>query len=275
MFDDNDGVAQVAQLLERANQTVVVALMQSDAGLVEDVEHVDQLRANLRGQSDALALAAGQRGRLTVQRQIVQTDLQEEVQARADLLENLGGNLLLLVVEVGFCIVEPLAQFAEVHVAQLRDVLVPDAVRQCLAVQAHAVTLRALALRQELVGPLGTGIAVVAFHHGAQVLHHAVVVDEVVAGGVNQILVDADALQRAVEDFVECLLGNVVDARLQVAVVLVENGVNLPEDHLALILAQRYDTAFVDALLAVGDDLREVYLVDVAQSLAARTGTLR
>ena len=43
VLDDNDGVAQIAQLLQRTDEAVVVALVQSDAGLVEDVEHVDEL----------------------------------------------------------------------------------------------------------------------------------------------------------------------------------------------------------------------------------------
>ena len=61
MFDHQHRVAGVAQLLEAVNQPLVVALVESDARLVEDVEDVDQLRADLRGQADALALAARER----------------------------------------------------------------------------------------------------------------------------------------------------------------------------------------------------------------------
>ena len=43
VLDDNDGIAQVAQLLQRTDEAVVVALVQSDGGLVEDVEHIDEL----------------------------------------------------------------------------------------------------------------------------------------------------------------------------------------------------------------------------------------
>jgi len=56
MFYDDDGVAQVAQFLEGVDEALVVALVESDAGFVQDVEDVDQLAAYLRGQSDALAL---------------------------------------------------------------------------------------------------------------------------------------------------------------------------------------------------------------------------
>ena len=63
VLDDDERVAQVAQFLERVDELAVVALVQPDAGLVEDVEHAHQRGADLRGQADALALAAGERGR--------------------------------------------------------------------------------------------------------------------------------------------------------------------------------------------------------------------
>ena len=47
--------------LQRFEQPRVVALVQADRRLVEHVEHAGEARADLRGQPDALALAAGQR----------------------------------------------------------------------------------------------------------------------------------------------------------------------------------------------------------------------
>jgi len=49
MLDHEHGVAQIAQALEGAQKAVVVALVQADARLVEDVEHADQARAYLGG----------------------------------------------------------------------------------------------------------------------------------------------------------------------------------------------------------------------------------
>jgi hypothetical protein len=43
VLDDEDGVAEVAQPLERADQLAVVTLMEPDRRLVEDVEDADQL----------------------------------------------------------------------------------------------------------------------------------------------------------------------------------------------------------------------------------------
>jgi hypothetical protein len=61
MLDHEHGVAEAAQALERFEQAVVVLLVEADRRLVEDVEHAGEAGADLRGEADALALAAGQR----------------------------------------------------------------------------------------------------------------------------------------------------------------------------------------------------------------------
>ena len=58
MLDHQHGVAQVAQTLERGEQPVVVALVQADARFIQHIQHADERRADLRGQADALRLAA-------------------------------------------------------------------------------------------------------------------------------------------------------------------------------------------------------------------------
>ena len=57
VLDDDDGVAEIAQPRERGQQLPVVALMQADRRLIQHVEHAGQIRADLRRQPDALALA--------------------------------------------------------------------------------------------------------------------------------------------------------------------------------------------------------------------------
>ena len=39
VLDDEHGVAEVAQVFERGEQALVVAMVQTDGGLVENVEH--------------------------------------------------------------------------------------------------------------------------------------------------------------------------------------------------------------------------------------------
>ena len=61
VLDDDQRVAEVAQAAERREQLVVVALVQSDGGFVEDIQHAHEARADLRGEADALRLTAGER----------------------------------------------------------------------------------------------------------------------------------------------------------------------------------------------------------------------
>ena len=92
VLDDQQRVAQVAQALQRADQPGVVALVQADARLVQDVEHAHQAGADLRRQPDALRLAAGERRRGAVERQVVQPDIHQEAQPRLDLFEDLASD---------------------------------------------------------------------------------------------------------------------------------------------------------------------------------------
>ena len=61
VLDDEHRVADVAELLERVDEPAVVALVEPDRRLVEDVEDADELRSDLRRQPEPLRLATGQR----------------------------------------------------------------------------------------------------------------------------------------------------------------------------------------------------------------------
>ena len=60
---------------ERVEQPVVVARVQADRRLVENVQHADQAAADLPGQADALRFAAGERRGGAVERQVVEADV--------------------------------------------------------------------------------------------------------------------------------------------------------------------------------------------------------
>ena len=57
VLDDDDRVADVSQMRKRAEQSLVVALVQADRGLIEDVHDADKAGANLASQSNALRFA--------------------------------------------------------------------------------------------------------------------------------------------------------------------------------------------------------------------------
>ena len=81
VLDHDHGVAEVAQPLERLQQPRVVALVQADRGLVQHVEHAGQAGADLRGEPDALALAARQRAGGAREREIFEPDVDQEAAA--------------------------------------------------------------------------------------------------------------------------------------------------------------------------------------------------
>jgi len=70
--------------------------MKADGRLVEDVQHAGQPAADLAGEADTLRLAAGQRRRPAIQRQVVETDVDEELHPIAHLAQQFAGDALLL-----------------------------------------------------------------------------------------------------------------------------------------------------------------------------------
>jgi len=78
MLDHDDRIAQLAQAGERAEQAVVVALVQTDGRLVQNIGHADQTGTDLAGQADTLRLAAGQCVGIAIQGQIIQADIDQK-----------------------------------------------------------------------------------------------------------------------------------------------------------------------------------------------------
>ena len=81
MLDDDDRVPLVAQLPQGVEQLLIIARMQSDRRLVENVQHADQPAADLAGQADALRFAAGKRRGRAIERQIFQPHVDQETRA--------------------------------------------------------------------------------------------------------------------------------------------------------------------------------------------------
>ena len=88
VLDNDHGVAELAEALQRPDQLLVVSLVEADRGFVEDVEDADQAGADLGREPDPLRLAAGERGRGPLQRQIADPDRVEEAQPLADLADD-------------------------------------------------------------------------------------------------------------------------------------------------------------------------------------------
>ncbi len=107
MLDDEHGVAERFEALQRFEEAVVVLLVEADRRLVEDVEDAREAGADLRGEADALALAARKRAAGAVEVEIVEPDIVEEAEALVDFLEDDVRDLALLGVELVLEAAEP------------------------------------------------------------------------------------------------------------------------------------------------------------------------
>ena len=68
VFNDDHGIAEVAQAGQGLEQSVIVALMQANRGLIEHVHHAHQAGTNLTGEANALRFATRQRVGLAIKR---------------------------------------------------------------------------------------------------------------------------------------------------------------------------------------------------------------
>ncbi len=221
MLDDDDGVALVAQVLERLQQPVVVALVQADRRLVEHVEHAGQARADLGGEPDALALAARQRAGRAAERQVVQPDIHKETKAFADFLEDRAGDLVLLcgqAVGDGF---DPVQRVLDRQLHRLADMAVSDAHRQRLVAQTVAAAGVAgpvvLVALEFLADPARVGLAVAPLH----VRDHALEGARDLVDPPALVIAELDLLaRRAVQHDPARLFRQVAPARLGVEAVM-------------------------------------------------------
>ena len=147
VLDNDQGVAEVAQPLERRQQAVIVTLVQSDARFIQDIENTGESGTDLCGQTDPLRLASRKGHRRPIQAEIVQTHIQQEPQTHADLSQhevtdlNLTGRQQWLATFRGanpHQLFNPFKGLADTHRRELRDPERTDAHCQSLGPQPLA-----------------------------------------------------------------------------------------------------------------------------------------
>ena len=275
VLDDDHGVAEVAQPLERADQALVVALVQADRRLVQDVEHAHQRRADLRGQPDALRLASRQRRGRPLERQIAHADVVEEAQPLVDLAQDQPGDLALGVRQLQ--LLQPLDRAPRGHARELVDPEAAHLDRQRLRPQPRALALRARAQRHVLLDllarPVGVRLAVAPL----QVRDDALEGGRVRAPAAVAVAVrDVDPVAvRAVQEAVADVLGEVLPGTVHVDLPLVRDRLR----HLLVVVrgagGPRQDRPVVQRQRRVRHDQLGVDLHLRAEPRAARAGAVR
>ena len=275
VLDHDDRIARIAQLLEAADQPLVVALVQTDGRLVENIKHVHQLRADLGRQADALALAARQRTRRTGQGEIAQPHFDEEPEPLADLLDDLLGDLPLLGREIFFDVGDPLRKTGDRHRGHFGDVQPPDAEMKRLVPQTRTAADAAFLINQELLAPLAAPDGVLVLG-AADVFGHAFPGDQVVAARRAELgEIDRQRLGIPVQNGIHTLLGNrphrIVEREIVTPPQHFENG----EKHVVAILAERLHAAITQGQRRIGQNLLPVEDRLLPQTVAMRAGSLR
>ena len=177
VLDDDQGVAELLEAHEGLDQPVVVALVEADGRLVEDVEDADETGADLGREPDPLGLAARQRAGRPVEAEVVEADVEQEVEALEDLLEHPLADLLLAGGQVECA--EELGGLVDRQRADLGDRAVADGHgdRDRLEPRALAGGARHLAHEalEALTAGVGLGLAVAPLDVGLDALELGVV----------------------------------------------------------------------------------------------------
>src|SRR5690606_5911554 len=231
VLDDHHRVAEVAQVEQRAEQALVVALMQADRRLVEDVHDADEPRADLAGEPDALGFAARERIGTAIEREVAEPDVDEEPDPIRDLGDDLLGDLAAPAadLEAG----EELERLGDAEAADLGQRLVGDEDVARRGVQTRAAAARAglhaLILRELLADGVRLGLLVAPLHvrdHAFEAMPAAVLAAALVLVSEDDLLAAA-AFEQHLADGLRQRLERLLDVE---AVVLRER-----RDHLEVI----------------------------------------
>ena len=261
-------------MLERREQAVVVALVQADARLVEDVEDALQARADLRREADALCLAAGKRPRRARERQVVEPDIQEELQPRVDLLEDLACDLRLALRQRQ--LQEEIIGLADRHARDFVDVLAADCDRECLRLEARAVTCLAGDLGHVVLVRLAHLVAVRLVVAAREQRHDALERHEVLLVLAEHVRVaEVEALlARAVEQGLLCLLVELLPRRLKAVAAILEDGLHHAHRVRVQVLRERRKDTAAHAQACVGHDELFIELHVAAEARADGAGAV-
>ena len=279
MLDHDQGVAEVLEPDQGLDQPLVVALVEPDGGLVEDVEDADQAGTDLGGQPDPLGLTTRQRARRAVEGEVVEADVEQEVEPLLDLLEHpladlaLAGAEVETAQEVGGLVDRQGADLGDVAVApgsgqrdRPRDRLEPAA----LADRARHLAHEAL---EPVPAGVGLGLPVPALDVGLHPLELRVV------GALAAVAVGGDDVHLgrvAAQDRLLGLGGEVLPGRVEVEAELLPQRVEQLEEVVGDVgAAPRLDGALAEGRAGVGHDQLGVDLHPGAEAVARGAGAER
>ena len=162
VLDHDHRVAEVAEFAEGAEEACVVALVEADARLIQDIEHAYEAGADLGREPDPLRFAAGKTCRAPTQGQVSQSDISKEAEPVGDLLQDRTGHIGI---EPGTAIaahrelLEEAHRQVHRHLDHVADALPADGHRERLGLEPASLADRAGALDHEGLEFVADGVA--------------------------------------------------------------------------------------------------------------------
>ena len=133
MFDDDDGVAFVAQFLQQFVHAVNIARVQPNAGLIKNIHHIDQAAAQMFDDLDALRFAAGEGVGGAVEAEIFEPNVNQMLQPLGQGRDHRRGD------RIGDRL-DHFDQIAHFHRRQFGDIVSSNFATQCRLAQPCAMT---------------------------------------------------------------------------------------------------------------------------------------
>ncbi len=180
VFDQQQRIAQVAQLVEGFQQTPRIAGVQADGRFIQDVEHAAQSAADLAGQADALRFASRERRGRAGQRQVSQPHIAEKLHAAGDFPDQFASDFLFARVQLPA--LDGHQQLVQRHAAVVIHRPVSEADGGRVITQAAAATIGAGNFVQQM------------FQAGAKASRKA---GRLVQGRVNALVLEAEGGDRS------------------------------------------------------------------------------
>src|SRR5580658_3999726 len=101
MLDNQNGVAEVAQGFQGAEQAAIVACVQADGWFVEHIQHATEARANLRGQPNPLRFTSRKGGSRAIQSKVAEANVKKKLDSLCDFAERTSSDFPLPQSELG------------------------------------------------------------------------------------------------------------------------------------------------------------------------------
>ena len=247
--------------------------MKSDTGLVQDVADADQARTDLGRQTDPLRLAARERRRRARKGQIIQADVDQEADAGADLLEDLPSDLALGLCQ--FQLFQEILEGLDGKPGHFVYINAADRNSQRLLAQSLALAdLAGLNAHKGLIFRLGgfrSGLAVAAL----SVADDALEGDRVHALAPLSLIIDVDALVRAVHEHIADVLRQILVGSVQAEAEFLRHGHQDRVGKAALVHAglpsEDRDRTLIDGPCVIRDDQlrREFHAVAESRAVGA------